>query len=1663
MSSHARTGTARRHGWGARRSGGIAARARALALSALLVLSQVLGLFGAALGPKTAYAATPVPDSVTISSVEAYSPGAGMWPSHKFVNNSGVTTYCADCELSTPRAGQTFSGRVAGGLTLDYILYYGYGGTGYTGSVQGYTGEDAQAVTQLAVWFVLTEHTPSDVYNRRLASAGLAFMHEAQANASPDAGYAGTSWIYGQDNGTTQRVVGQTIRLFDPIWFVVQKVDSEGAQVSDWDAQGNATTVGTQFTINFYEGTLVDSADQLPASPTRTWVIQTKYINGKVRARLSDECKVSGDDWYYDDGNISLPIGTFTVQETKAPEGYLMSDSSIHLGQVKASEDGYATIVPIGNWSRVFDQEDAGAGLAIADEVVRGGAEFAKIDAERDAAVAQGDATLAGAEITITNASANAVEVNGTWYQPGEDVLTLTTGEDGTAQTDSGALPYGTYTARETKASTGYLLNSDWSRTFFVTDQGEVVDCTDTPLEETVIRGGAEFAKIDAERDTAVPQGDATLAGAEVTITNASANAVEVNGTWYQPGEDVLTITTGEDGTAATAADALPYGSYTARETKASRGYLLNESWSRSFQVSTDGEVVDCTTTPLPEDVIRGGARFSKIDAERDEAVPEGSATLAGAEITIRNDSARSVLVNGTWHQPGEDVLTVTTGEDGTAQTAADALPYGTYTARETSPSRGYLLNSDWSRTFSVSEDGEVVDCTDTPVEEQVIRGDDFAVKADEDSMSRMAGVPFLITSDTTGEWHVVVTDENGMIDTSSDWNPHTQRTNASDAAYDASTGTVDDSKLDSGAGVWFSGNADGATPVDDSLGALPYDTYTVQELRSSANEGHNLASFKVYVTRNGVKLNMGTVDDSTVAIGTTLTDADGEKSVPECTSTRLIDEVSYQGLTAGTEYTLEGELHVVSDNGTDGGAVATASSTFTAGTKTGTAEQIFDVDTTQLGGRSLVAFETVRDASGQEIASHADLTDEGQTVVVASIHTTLKGDAGHESAASQHVTLTDTVVYSGLTVGKTYTATGTLHLVNADGTDGGVVKDAVGNDVTASKSFRAEASDGSVDVTFDFDAPDLAGSTVVAFEDLTHEGVSYATHADVTDEGQTVRFPSVRTTATSDATGDHELPAASDQKVTDTVHVENLMAGNEYTLTGTLHLVNADGTDGGVLKDADGNDVTTTTTFAAEAATQDVAVTFDVDASGLAGSKVVAFEELSASGTTLATHADINDGGQTLRVPAVRTTATDAAGAHEHQLTDADTQMAITDTVAYEGLTPGTEYVATGTLHLVNADGTDGGILKDADGNDVTATTTFTPEAADGTADVQFTFDASQLSGRTVVAFEEVSRSGVTVATHADVTDEGQSVHFVDIHTTATDEDGSHEHQVTDADSAMVITDAVDYTNLVPGREYTLTGTLHLVNADGTDGGALTDADGNDVTATTTFTPEAADGTADVQFTFDASQLSGRTVVAFEDLSQAGVTVATHADVTDEGQTVRFVDIHTTATDQADGDHEIAASAGQTVVDRVEYTNLTPGKEYVLTGTLHLVNTDGTDGGAVANATKTFTPEASDGYVDVTFDVDASQLAGSKLVAFEELSSDGTRVAAHEDLTDEGQTVTVETPGGGTSSGSYPNTGQGPVAAALIAAGLTALCAAGIHGARTRRKPADGDAGEGK
>ncbi len=182
---------------------------------------------------------------------------------------------------------------------------------------------------------------------------------------------------------------------------------------------------------------------------------------------------------------------------------------------------------------------------------------------------------------------------------------------------------------------------------------------------------------------------------------------------------------------------------------------------------------------------------------------------------------------------------------------------------------------------------------------------------------------------------------------------------------------------------------------------------------------------------------------------------------------------------------------------------------------------------------------------------------------------------------------------------------------------------------------------------------------------------------------------------------------------------------------------------------------------------------------------------------------------------------------------------------------------------------------------------------------------------------------------------------------------------------------------------------------------------------------------------------------MAFEEGIQGGRRVAVHADVADEDQTVTFPKVETTASDKADGDHQVEAAKTQTVVDQVECTNLVPGKEYTVDGTLRLVADDGTDAGVLSDASgnkvaasKTFTPEAADGYVDLEFTFDASGLVGRKVVAFEELSTAGVRVATHADITDEDQTVEVKTPPA--TGERLPNTGQDPIALGLVAAGLS-------------------------
>lgn len=186
------------------------------------------------------------------------------------------------------------------------------------------------------------------------------------------------------------------------------------------------------------------------------------------------------------------------------------------------------------------------------------------------------------------------------------------------------------------------------------------------------------------------------------------------------------------------------------------------------------------------------------------------------------------VYVNGALYAPGEVCATIEV-VDGIAQTDTRALPYGSYQMVESKPGEGYLHTDQTVRSFQIRKDGEVIEFRDGDAAyNQVVRGDLQFIKVGEggdSNMHRFANVAFKLTSQTTGESHIVVTDENGEVRTTTEWNLHSQNTNGND-------GVEDETLWNDHAGTWFGLTTEGwMVDVQDELCALPYDTYTLEEL----------------------------------------------------------------------------------------------------------------------------------------------------------------------------------------------------------------------------------------------------------------------------------------------------------------------------------------------------------------------------------------------------------------------------------------------------------------------------------------------------------------------------------------------------------------------------------------------------------------------------------------------------------------------------------------------------------------------------------------------------------------------------------------------------------------------------------------------------------------
>ena len=765
--------------------------------------------------------------------------------------------------------------------------------------------------------------------------------------------------------------------------------------------------------------------------------------------------------------------------------------------------------------------------------------------------------------------------------------------------------------------------------------------------------GGVKVAKTDSEAG-AEPQGDASLDGASFFVVNETGRYVLVGGKYYADGEVCATIKTApEDGShvAATGADTLPAGNYRIVESGAPEGYDASDV-PVAFTVKA-GEVCDLTGDPVTDEVFRGGVQVTKSDKElqASEALagsghkeaPGEHPGLDGIEFTVTNRSAHKVLVDGEWREPGEAVATLTTAwndEAGayTAQTAADALPYGTYDVRETATNGSYLLTDGEPRTFEVRTGGEIVsasaDGAALEFRDQVVRNDlELSKKSESDNAGLM--VPFAIENAATGEIHVLVTDRNGDASTASSWNKHSRDTNANDALL-GHEGPIAAADMDPKAGIWFSLGEDGSSaPVDDSLAALPYGAYTMTELRCEANEGLELITRSFWIERDSTVAKavwMGLDDQEGPRISTTAKDgADGDKDVSADAEAKVVDAVAYEGLKAGEEYELSATLvdKATGEPVTDvSGMPVEAKAEFAPALSTGNQDVEISFDASLLGGRDLVVFESLR-KDGAEVASHADLSDEGQTVHVAVEVSTQAADAadGDQVIEAGKAKVVDAVAYEGLKAGEEYELSATL----VDKATGEPVTDASGKPVGAKAEFAPALSTGSQDVEISFDASLLGGRDLVVFESLRKDGAEVASHADLSDEGQTVHVAVEVGTQAADAADGDQVIEAGKAKVVDTVAYKGLVPGETYIAVGTL----MDKGTGEPFLDKDGNEVTARTPFEPEAPSGTVEVTFEFDTEGLAeGDELVVFEKvLDSAGNVVATHEDIDSAEQSVVV----------------------------------------------------------------------------------------------------------------------------------------------------------------------------------------------------------------------------------------------------------------------------------------------------------------------------------------------------------------------------------------------------------------------------------------------
>lgn len=1062
---------------------------------------------------------------------------------------------------------------------------------------------------------------------------------------TPPKGYALDKTVYPVtiNSSQTTRVDVKDYPQSDPVAILLGKIDRDTTQNMP---QGSASLEGAEFTIKYY----AVHSDKDPAEsgkkPVRTWVMKT---DERGFTRLGEKYKVSGDEFFKLKGVVTLPLGTITIQETKAPEGYLLNEK-VFVRQITPTGSG--------------EQVETYNMPTIKEEVIRGDIQLVKYGENNDE---PGDS---GADI---KKPLKDIKFHLTSKTNG-DVYTIITDENGFASTkqfgnsERGNLPFDTYTVTEESPYPEYDIIVPFEVT--VDEEGKTYsyilrnDTVDAPLS---------VQKVDKETGKVIP-----IAGAQFQILDEDKNPITMEVHYPTPME-IDTFETDANGS-FTLPEKLEHGSYYLHETKAPEGYLLGVE-DIPFVVDQEFDWENPLSITYPDAPAKGKIRVTKTDKETDKPIPSGAefTVTAAEDITTPDGTIRT--------EKGTVVATLTTDEKGKAET--EALYLGKYVVKETKAPNGYLLNpKEFAVTLEYEDQETGIVYGNVTVPDELAKGKIRVKKTDAETGNGLSGAEFeirakedIITPDGTVKVKAgtvvdtIKTSDKGTAETKELYlgKYEVQETKApegyllntqkypveliyadqeTEIVYgdvtvpdELAKGQIEILKKDEETGNLLSGAEFTVTAAEDITtpdGTLRAEKGTVVDTIVTDTTGI-AKSKELYLGKYIVKETKQPIGfirpNQTWDVELKYADQKTELVKENLTIKNQPTEIIIDKKETGTDKPLEGVKFVIwnkdKEDPIDPGMQH---------------KEIYTTDANgkirllylEPGNYAVAEVESIPGyAWDDKIIYEFTITEDGRvdgevshTIPVGNDRTeitetnAINVSTGTQDAYAVDLTVIDTVSMVNLMPNREYK----LQLILADAKTGEPlkVKDQPSGDLlTTEKTFTADTSKMDVDMQIEFDASPFAGRTIVVYEYLYQDGVEISKHEDPNDKKQQLYVKDklkLNTTAIDLISGTHEAIAKKDVTIRDNVDHFGLIAGQEYVLKGIL----MDQTTGKPLV-INGKQITAEKSVQIETADGTVPIDFTLDASELNNRSIVVYEYLYHNGQLIASHEDITDEDQTI------------------------------------------------------------------------------------------------------------------------------------------------------------------------------------------------------------------------------------------------------------------------------------------------------------------------------------------------------------------------------------------------------------------------------------------------